>query len=94
MKNSTTHHLSAFLKPNGYIVFACSNPSDEAVITAELQAEYGGGTLLRQFALDVPLAMSGAITQMVAQSIFRAGYPPINAQLELIDDCFSNAVAA
>ena len=95
MTNSTTHTISAFLKPNGYIVFACHNCSDEAVVASDLQAQYGGGSMLRQFALNLPLAMSGVITKMVAQAIVRAGYPPINAQLQLIDDVFaSEAIAA
>ena len=95
MTNSTTHYISAFLKPNGYIVFACHNCADEAVVLSDLQTQYGGGSMLRQFALDLPVAMSGVITKMVAQSIVRAGYPPINAQLELIDGVFApEAIAA
>jgi len=95
MTNSTNYYLSAFLKPNGYIVFACHNCSDEATVLSDLQAQYGGGSMLRQFTLDLPLPLSGAMTKMVAQAIVRAGYPPINAQLELIDGVFTpEAIAA
>ena len=95
MTNSTTHYLSAFLKPNGYIVFAATNFSDKATITLDLQAQYGGGSVIRQFALNLPPMLSGAMIRMVSEAIVRAGYPPINAQLQLIDDVFApEAIAA
>ena len=95
MKNSTTHFVSAFEKPNGFIVFASTNFADKATITADLQSQYGGGRLLRQFALELPLAVSAMMQRMVAEAICRDGYPPINAQLKLIDDVFTpQAIAA
>lgn len=95
MQNTTTHVVSAFLKPNGYIVFALTSDSDKESISADLQAQYGGGSLLRQFTLNLPVAISGAITKMVSQAIFLADYPSITSQLELIDCAFSReAIAA
>jgi len=94
MTNSKTHFVSAFEKPNGFIVFALTAIGDKALITSDLQSQYGGGRLVRQYALDLPLAISGAMTKMVAQAIVKAGYPPIKAQLQLIDDIFAPEAVA
>lgn len=94
MTNSKTHFVSAFEKPNGFIVFAVTNIADKALITSDLQSQYGGGRLVRQYALNLPLAMAGWMTKMTAQAIVKAGYPPIKAQLQLIDDIFAPKAVA
>jgi len=95
MTNSTTHTISAFLKPNGFIVFVATNFSDKAEITSDLQAQYGGGSLLRSFTFAAPMAMTWVIVRMVTDAIVLAEYPPLNAQLELIDRALSReAIAA
>ena len=95
MTNSTTYTISAFLKPNGFIVFVATNFSDKAEITSDLQAQYGGGSLLRSFTFVAPMSMTWAMVKMVTNAIVLADYPSITSQLELIDCAFSReAIAA